>query len=67
MDLGLEKRIKDKLNEIAEAILEVKATELRDKEVAFLVDHVRRLEADRCYEEAKIQWHKAELQEVSKP
>ena len=58
---------KDKLNEIAEAILEVKVTELRDKEVAFLVEHMRRLETERCYEEAKIRWNKAELQEVSKP
>lgn len=63
MDMDLEKRIKDKLNEIAE----VKATELRDKEVAFLVDHMRRLETERCYEEAKIQWSKARPLEVSEP
>lgn len=67
MDMDLEKRIKDKLNELAEAILEVKAADLRDKEVAFLVDHVRRLETDRCYEEAKIQWNKARPLEESKP
>ena len=67
MYIDLEQRIKDKLDELAEAILKVKATELRDKEVAFLVDHMTRLGTERCYEEAKIQWNKAELQEVSKP
>lgn len=67
MYIDLEQRIKDKLNELAEAILEVKAIDLQEKEVAFLVEHMRRLEMERCYEEAKIQWSKAGPLEESKP